>query len=165
MSDEIDLTTGEPDDEETPAQRRRRERRAARGSDGGSGGGSGRGSGGSGKSDAGLVSELGSAFNKLADQMDARDDEELAEALRDESKAMSQGLVSLTSAIPLLRPFLTLALALAAPILAFWRVGRILFYRFLSWRERRIIAAQQQSEQAAWEEQQQPGMPDVTVVS
>lgn len=164
MSDEIDLEVGEPDADETPAQRRRRERRAARSSDSG-GSSRSRATAGVSTDDKSVSSRLGTAFTKLADQMDAREDEELATALREESAGMTQGLVSLTSTVPILRLPLMLVLAFAEPVLAFWRVGRILFYRFLNWRERRIIMAQQQAEQAAWEEQQQPGMPDVQVVN
>lgn len=160
MSDEIDLEVGEPDPDESPSARRRARRRAARSSDSDSGGSSSRSKSSGGKSDAGLVTQLDTAFSKLADQMAARDDEELAEALMDERHAMSQGMVSLTSGLPFLRPILVLVLALAEPILAFWRVGRILFYRFLSWRERRIIAAQETArETAEWEAAQQPGIP------
>lgn len=161
----IDLEHGEPEDEETPAQRRRRERRAARGSDSGGGGSGSRRKGVADTDDSGLASRLDTAFNKLADQMDARDDDELASALREERRGMTQGLVSLTGAVPLLRIPLLLLLAFAEPVLAFWRVGRILFYRFLSWRERRIMAAQEAQAQAEWEASQQPGMPvDATVV-
>lgn len=157
----IDLEHGDPEPEETPRQRRRRER-AASDSSSSSSGGSRRNKGVGDTDDTGLASRLDVALNKLADQMDARDDEELATALREERRGMTQGLVSLTGTVPILRIPLLLLLAFAEPVLAFWRVGRILFYRFLSWRERRIIAAQQAQEEmqvAEWEASQQPGMP------
>jgi hypothetical protein len=142
----IDLEHGEPDPDESPAAKRRRERRASGGDSGGSRSSSSSKSSTE-RSDTSLVTRMDTAFSKIADQMDAREDEELAEAIRDERHAMSQGLVSLTGSITPLRPLLVLVLSLIEPVLAFWRVGRILFLRFLTWRERRIVAAQQ----AEWE--------------
>jgi hypothetical protein len=74
----------------------------------------------------------------------ARGDDELAEALREERHAMSQGLVSLTATLTLLRLPLIVFMALIEPMLAFWRVGRLLVYRFLAWRERRVAAVREQ---------------------
>lgn len=108
-----------------------------------------------------MASRLNSAFAKIADQVDIRGDTELAEAIRDERGAMSQGLVSLTDQITPLRMVLLLAMALAEPILAFYRVGRILFLRFLGWRERRIAERQEAAEQ--WQrEQEAQGIHSVT---
>lgn len=142
----IDLETGEPDPDESPSARRRRERRESGGGSSSSGGrSSSSGSKGSGdRENTGLASRLNTAFSKIADQMAVRGDEELATALREERSAMSQGLVSLTSTLTPLRWPLVVLLSLVEPFLAFWRVGRILFFRFLNWRERRIIEAQQQ---------------------
>lgn len=159
MSDDIDLEHGEPEPE-SPSARRRRERRG-RSSDSSGSGRSGGGSGSSNRENTTLVGQLDQAFVKLADQLLARDDEELATAIREERHAMSQGLVSLTSAVPFLRPFLVLTVTLAEYGLAFWRVGRILTRRFLGWRERRI--AENQQRQAEWEAAQQPGIPSVEV--
>lgn len=153
MSDTIDLTLGEPDPDESPAARRRRERRE-RDSSSGSSSRTRSSTGGSSKSDdSSLVTRLDTAFVKLADQMLARGDDELAEALREERHAMSQGLVSLTATLTVLRFPLIVFMSLIEPVLAFWRVGRILIMRFFGWRERRIIAAQEA--QAEWERQQQ----------
>lgn len=123
----IDLELGEP--EETPSQRRRRIKRTdekaapkTKPTE---------------REDRSLTGQLDTVFTKIADMLRARDDEELAEAIRDERHAMSQGLVSLTSSVTFLRPLLTLVLALIEPFLAFWRVGRILFHRFLNWRASR----------------------------
>lgn len=148
MSDDtINLTIGEPDPDESPAARRRRERRE-RGGDTGSSSRT-RSSSSSKSDDSGLVTRLDTAFVKLADQMLARGDDELAEALREERHAMSQGLVSLTATLTLLRLPLVVFMSLVEPVLAFWRVGRILFVRLLAWRERRIAETQQR--QAEWE--------------
>lgn len=155
MSFEIDLEKGVPDEDETPSQRRRRERRANSDSDSSSSRSSSGSSRSSDRNDTSLASHLGTAISKIADQMDARGDEELATALREERAPMSQGLVSLTSSVTPLRPPLVLALAITEPVLAFWRVGRILVMRFLTWRERRIVEAQ---EIAAWEAQQEVGI-------
>lgn len=159
----INLEKGEPDPDESPSRRRRREKRdSGSSSSSSSSGGSTGSSRASERENTSLVGRLDTAFTKLADQMAARDDAELAEALRDERHAMSQGLVSLTSSLTPLRPVLVVFLALLEPFLAFWRVGRILFMRFLQWRERRIIEAQQA--QAEWEAAQEPGMPPVVEV-
>jgi hypothetical protein len=105
---------------------------------------------------------MDTAFIKLADQMLARGDEELAEALREERRPMAQGLVSLTATLTILRLPLVVVMSLIEPVLAFWRVGGLLFQRFLVWRERRILAAQraqaEQQTQAEWEAAQAPGM-------
>jgi hypothetical protein len=144
----IDLESGEPDPDESPAARRRRERRDRTGDTGSSS--RSRGGASSSKSDdSSLVTRLDTAFFKLADQMLARGDDELAEALREERRPMSQGLVSLTATLTVLRLPLVILMSLIEPVLAFWRVGRILFMRFLGWRERRIIAAQEA--RAEWE--------------
>lgn len=156
----IDLETGEPDPDESPSARRRREKRESGGSS--SSGSSSRSSSGSKSGDdrenTSLVGRLNTAFSKIADQMAARDDDELAVAIREERGAMSQGLVSLTSSVTPLRIPLVIALSLIEPILAFWRVGRILFYRFLGWRERRIREMEFQQQAA---EQEQAEVPTV----
>ena len=152
----IDLEHGEPDPDESPAARRRRERRSGSGSSSSSGGSSSSKSS-SDRENTSLVGRLDTAFTKIADQMAARDDEELASAIRDERHAMSQGLVSLTASITPLRAVLILVLALAEPVLAFWKVGRILFIRFLTWRDRRI--AEQQAANEEWQRQQEAGIP------
>jgi hypothetical protein len=105
---------------------------------------------------------MDTAFSKIADQISARGDEELAEAIRDERHPMSQGLVSLTSTVAILRWPLIVIMALVEPLIAFWRVGRLLLIRFLGWRERRIVAAQQQA--AEWEAAQAGAPVDAQVV-
>lgn len=158
----INLETGEPEEDESPSQRRRRARRSGSSSDSStSSGRSSSSSKASERENTSVAGRLNTAFTKLADQMAARGDDELAEALREERSAMSQGLVSLTSSIPFLRIPLVILLSLLEPVLAFARVGRILFYRFLTWRQRRIEEAQ--AAQAEWEAQQQPGMPPMEV--
>lgn len=157
----IDLEKGEPEDE-SPSQRRRRARRNS--DDSSSSSSSSRSSSSSKASDrenTSVAGRLNTALTKLADQMAARGDDELADAIREERSAMSQGLVSLTSSIPVLRVPLVLILSLLEPVLAFARVGRILFYRFLGWRQRRMEEAQQA--QAEWEAAQSMGVPPVEV--
>lgn len=151
----IDLETGEPDPDESPAARRRRERRSSTSSSS-SGSGSSRSWSSGNSDDSGLVARMDTAFSKIADQVAARGDEELAEAIREERHPMSVGLVSLTSTLTFLRWPLVIVMALVEPLLAFLRVGRLLFIRFLNWREQRIIAAQQAQQQAEWEAGQAP---------
>lgn len=157
----IDLESGEPESESTASARRRARREAASSSSGGSSGSSSSGSkGSSDRENASLVGRLDTAFSKIADQVAVRGDEDgLAEALREERHAMSQGLVSLTSSLTILRVPLIIALSLIEPFLAFRRVGVILFGRFLRWREQRIFARQQAQEE--WEQSQAAGMPPV----
>lgn len=151
----IDLESGEPDPDESPAQRRRRERRSG-GSGGGGSSSSSRSRGSGNSDDTSLVARLDTAFTKIADQIAARGDEELAEAIREERHPMSQGLVSLTATLTPLRWPLVVLMALIEPLLAFWRVGRLLLIRFIGWRERRIAAAQEAQQQAEWEAAQTP---------
>jgi hypothetical protein len=146
----IDLESGEPDPDESPAARRRRERRSSSGSSGGSSS-SGRSRSSSNSDDSGLVTRMDAAWVKIANQIAARGDDELAEAIIEEHHPMSVGLVSLTSTLTVFRWPLVILMALVEPLLAFWRVGRLVFIRFLGWRERRIIAAQEAAQQAEWE--------------
>lgn len=87
-------------------------------------------------------------FQRIADTLAARDDEELATAISEDSEAMATGLVSLTRQVKWLRGPLLFFLSLAEPLLAFGRVGRILLRRAGEWRYRR-------AEERAGEPQQQ----------
>lgn len=159
----IDLETGEPDPDETPAARRRRERRSSTGSSS-SGSSASRSRGGSKPDNTSLASRLDAAFTKIADQLMARggeENEELATAIREESRGMSQGLVSLTATLTFLRWPLIVIMALVEPMLAFYRVGRLVLIRLLNWRERRIVAMQEAQQQSEWEAAQ--ATPEVAV--
>lgn len=94
-----------------------------------------------------LKARLENVFEKLAKQMEARGDEELATALSEEKSNMSQGLVSLTKNLTPLRGPLVVVVSLVEPVLAFGRVGGILVRRAVARRARKVAeweAAQQQ---------------------
>lgn len=138
MADELDLEN--PPEDESPSARRRRARRAERGTSTDS-------KGHTGPDDGVVTSKLNSAFGKLADQLASKGDDELATAINEESSGMTQGLVSLTKSVVFLRGPLVFIIELALVLLAFWRVGRILFIRALVRRET-IMAQRAQYEEA-----------------
>lgn len=136
----------------TPAERRAAARRAARqGKDSEKSTSStpkrSRASVTSDRIEAELLSRLSRTFDRIAQTLEARDDAELAGVIREDSDAMSQGLVSLTRSVKFLRSPLLMALNLIEPALAFGRVGRTLYVRFAE-RQQRI----------AWERQSQQGV-------
>ena len=149
---ELDLDEGDAERAERIAatQGQGQERsRAKRGSGGGKSGGSG----GSSRSKASvqrentdLVGRLGDALDKLAAQLEAKGDSELAEAFSDGKDAIAKSLVSLTSSVTFLRKPLLLFLNLLEPVLAFWRIGGILGRRFLERRDR--VMAEQETARA-----------------
>lgn len=156
MSDELDLEHGDPDAAERISQlgsERSRARRATR-SKGDSSSGSGTSSGskssssksGGGKSDASLSSGLGDAFNRLAEQLESRGDDELADAIRKDAEAMTRGIMALTRAATVLRAPILLLVNIAVVFLAFWHVGSILVRR---WADRRQRVMAEREAQAA----------------
>lgn len=90
-----------------------------------------------------LAARLMRTFDRIVDTLRAREDEELAVAIDEDKEAMTQGLVSLTKALPFLRNPLLITLNLVEPVLAFGRVGRILFGRVRIWRGKRIADLEQ----------------------
>lgn len=96
------------------------------------------------KIEAELSSRLERVFDRIVKALVMRDDEELAQVVREDSEAMSQGLISLTRSVKFLRSPLLMILNLVEPVLAFGRVGRILIGR---WIERRNRKFQEQEEQ------------------
>lgn len=128
MADELDLEN--PPDDESPTSRRRRERRASRTTQTDSKPKS------DAKTEGALSGRLNEAFAKLANQLHAKGDEELATAIEEERRGMTAGLMSLTSSITPLRGPLVAIVELSLVFLAFWRVGRILLLRMVAYRER-----------------------------
>lgn len=107
------------------------------------------------KVEAELMSRLGRTFDRIAKALDARGDDELAHAIREDSDAMSQGLVSLTSNVKLLRSPLLMSLNLIEPVLAFGRVFRILFGRWNA-RQARLAMEREVAQQEAASSVAQP---------
>jgi hypothetical protein len=132
MTDELDLERGDPD--RSDAQSERAKRRAARRQR------STEEASKPGASDGEVSSRLGRVFERIAEAREARDDIELATVIREDADAMTQGFISITSNVPFLRMPLIMALNVFEPLLAFSRVGRILLWRFLERRQRRMAA-------------------------
>lgn len=142
---DIDLEHGDPGraDSDTPTARRRRRRAETSGS-----------TASDRKTDSEIRAGLEKAFDGLAKARYARDDDELGDALTEEAPAMTEGIVTLTDAIPFARPPIIIGLHLIIVLLAFGRVGGILFDRA---RQRRADRQQEQ------QEQEQAGHPLVEV--
>jgi hypothetical protein len=90
------------------------------------------------KAESELRGRLERTFDRIAEALEGRGDEELSSAISEDAKAMTSGLISLTRAITPLRAPLLILLALVEPLLAFGRVGRILLVRY---QMRRVAAA------------------------
>lgn len=138
----LDLEHGDYEKAEQIAkegQERSKRVRASRSGDSGSSGSGSKSSGSkatSQRTDTDLAGRLDSAFSRLSDQLAAREDHELADAIQQDKEAMSKGLVSLTRNLKFLRMPLVVVLNFLEPILAFWHVGGILLRRFVERRQR-----------------------------
>lgn len=88
-------------------------------------------------SDTDLKSRLHTVFDRLADAADARGDDELSAALREDRDVMAQSLVTLTRPFQALRTPLLGLLAIMEPVIAFNRIGRLLFGRVVDRRAER----------------------------
>lgn len=137
MPDELDLTgrSGAADDD-TPRRRRQRRTQQQREEEA-------RGGSNEGATDSELRHQLNRAFQGLIRGREAKGDEELADALKEEGDAMTESFVTLTDNVKPLRMPLVIILNLVITLLAFGRVGGILLTRLTSWRVRRQEAAQQ----------------------
>jgi len=162
----LDLDEGDPERAEaTPAERRRAARAAV---DEGKSESKARGSSGSRRSTSAsardkieqeLTARLDRTFTSLAKTMEARGDDELAAVIREEAEVMGQGVISLTRNVKVLRGPLLFLLNLIEPVMAFGRIGRLLYSRF---RERQWRIQQERAEQA---EQAGEQVTDAVVVS
>ena len=149
MSDELDLEHGDPERAEEVAEKTERKFGRASVKKGNT---SPRRPSGTKRPTAadrvenGLFERCVAVFDRIANTLEARNDDELANAIREDKGAMSTGLVSLTRNVKPLRSPLIIILNLVEPALAFGRVGRILIMRVQIRRAQRI---------AEWEAQQQ----------
>lgn len=135
MSD-LDLETGDEERVAKIAETEARKTKRSRTGDKNSSSHKRSGNAGSERGDTDLIGRLVAAFDRLAEQREARGDSELADAIREDQQAMSRGLVSLTRAITFLRVPLLVLLSFLEPIMAFWHVGGILARRFVERRQR-----------------------------
>jgi hypothetical protein len=140
MSDSLDLT-GELEPEEAE-QEEPRTKKKPRGGDEAPGARTRR------RHEGELRGRLGDVFERLAEWLEGRGDAELAGIIREDSKAMVGGLVSLTRPAAWLRPPMLAALSVVEPVLAFGRVFRVLGGRWVARRER-IALERQEAELAA----------------
>lgn len=134
---DLDLSTGDPAraDEDTPAGRRRRRRREE-----------GESTPRPSKTDAEIRAGLNHAFEKLAQNRYAKEDPELGDALTEEGPAMTEGIVDLTDKVPVFRQPILVILNLCIVLLAFGRVGGILFDRAQQRRAAAMAARAEQQE-------------------
>lgn len=77
-----------------------------------------------------LNGRLLAIFERLADRFEGKGDLELADVIREDSRAMVGGLVSLTKRIPGAAAPILLVLGIVEPVLAFGRVFRLLASRW-----------------------------------
>lgn len=113
--DELDLERGDPDKEEGGRPRSERSQRRDRARE---------------KERQGDVGKrLGTIFERLAQSVEGRGDDELAGMIREDKEAMVGGLVSVTSKAPALAPGVLGVLAVLEPLIAFGRILRLLLRR------------------------------------
>lgn len=86
--------------------------------------------------EVGLGARIQTTLDRLAESLEGRGDHELAAVIREDSKAMAGGLVSLTGRFKPLRSPLLALLSVVEPLIAFGRVGRILIGRVAARRQR-----------------------------
>jgi hypothetical protein len=98
------------------------------------------------RSETELESRLMRIIGRLADRREERDDLELADALREDGKAMADGVVNGTRQLPQFRIPVLLLLGIVEPLLAFGRVGGILLRRL---QNRRLTQAEDAAAAAA----------------
>lgn len=136
---QIRLTDLEPDADDSPDDKPSRK--------------TARSSAKSAKEDRDLKNRLTACFERVADALDTRGDEELADLVRADTDIMSNGLVSLTRPLQALRTPLVLVISVIEPALAFGRILRVLAGRMA---ERRMMnaAAQEEAAREAAEQQQ-----------
>lgn len=77
-----------------------------------------------------LTGRLQAIFDRLADRFDGKGDHELADVIREDSKAMVSGLVNLTKRIPGAAAPILVVLGVVEPVLAFGRLFRLLANRW-----------------------------------
>lgn len=132
-NDDLDLTRGDPARGDASSERRRRRRERTK-----------EDSPPESFTEREVREQLTRAFDGLAKGRAARGDEELAEAIVEEGDAMTEGFVTLTNNVKPLRLPLVILLNVVITLLAFSRVGSILWYRFTARRAERLARQRQQ---------------------
>jgi hypothetical protein len=103
------------------------------------------------RSEKDLAERLYGCFERIANALDERGDEELADILREDAGIMAQGLVSLTRPFTILRTPLLATIAVVEPVLAFGRVVRVAAYRWSDRRAEKHAEAAQAAQDAQME--------------
>jgi hypothetical protein len=137
MADDLDLTKGDEKAAEKIAARQGG--KSTRSSSSG-----GKSATAAAKAESELSTRLARTFDRIVKALESRGDMELADAIREDADAMGAGLLSLTRNLKPLRSPLVFILNLVEPVLAFGRVARILFLRFLDRRDRLAAQAREQ---------------------
>lgn len=113
MDDDLDLQKGRSDDEPKGVTSRTERRHRAKDRQ---------------ESDA-LTNRLSAILARIAESLEGREEFELAEVIREDSRAMVGGLVSLTRRVPAAAGALIAALSVVEPLIAFGRVFRVMLRR------------------------------------
>lgn len=118
--DELDLENGEPEESSSSSRSRKQDSAERQGR----------------RKRADVRERLYAIFSRLADSREGRGDVELAELIREDSRAMVEGILSATRRAPGLAPAMLGALAVLEPLIAFGRIARLLGSRFAERRAR-----------------------------
>ncbi len=121
MSDELDLNVGDPSRADSASERRRKRREGA--------GPTATETRAEAKIENEVRTQVGRAFDGLAKNRYTSGDIELGDAITEESDAMTDGFVTLTSNVTPLRMPVIIILNLLITLLAFGRVGGIVLTR------------------------------------
>lgn len=135
MSDELNLERGDPSRSDSAAERRKRRRESASGSTSSS-------TRAEAKVESEVRSQVARAFDGLAKNRYTHEDIELGDAIAEESDAMTEGFVSLTTNVTALRMPVIILLNVIITLMAFGRVGGILLSRAQERRARKQAEAE-----------------------
>jgi hypothetical protein len=92
-----------------------------------------------------LRTRLADCFDRIAEVLENRGDDELASIFTEDAEVMAAGLVSMTRPFKVLRTPLLALVAVVEPLIAFGRIGRVLVGR---------LTARRMANQAAYEQAQ-----------
>lgn len=141
MADDLDLERGHDDADERPVSDRTKRRHKAQAR----------------REQEAIETRLGTIFSRLADSLEGRGDYELAEMIREDTKAMVGGLSSMARRVPAAAGAIVGGLAVLEPLIAFGRVFRLLLRRA---GERRASADQEvwlDGQGGDWSPEPEPG--------
>lgn len=94
------------------------------------------------RADTELHRRLKEMFGRIAERLEERGDQDLADVIREDADVLAGGLVSFTRPLRVARTVVLGIVAVIEPLLAFWRIGRELLARHMERRERRAREAE-----------------------